>query len=153
MESFFILAKKINFVSNNLDTFILNTIKKNIDFFEYLQKEQMSFGENSKGFDIGILKNKKYASNKKQKGGKAQLGIVDLKNEGDFYDKIYAKIQSSFLIIDSTDFKTPFLEKVYKNDIWGLNDKYLDIYLKFLTDKVIEKIVRYLTSDKRNFNI
>ena len=100
------LRYSINNKKNNLDDFILTAIKNTSIQLEDVQRDQMQVGENSEGNTIGKLRDADYAKRKKAKGGIAKLGVVDLKNTGDFYDAIFAKVESKFIEISSSDFKS-----------------------------------------------
>ena len=109
----------------------------------------MQVGENAEGNIIGKLRSTDYAKRKKAKGGIAKLGVVDLKNTGDFYDAIFAKVESKFIEISSSDSKTNLLEKKYGDIIFGLNDYYKKIYFEILVPEIIDLIRKYLKNGSR----
>lgn len=138
------LFKSLIYIKKNLDNFILAAIKQTTKELEEVQRDQMQVGENAEGNIIGKLRNPAYAKKKKQKGGIAKLGLVDLKNTGDFYDAIYAKVESKFIEISSSDSKTDLLEEKYGTIIFGLNDYYKQKYFEILVPKTIDLIRNYL---------
>jgi len=145
MRKLIIFSKRLTYIKNNIDSFVVQVIEQNKKDIEFWQKEQMAYGENSQGSDIGYLKRVDYALRKISNGGRATFGIVDLKNKGDFYDSIYAKVESTFIEIDAKDGRKPyFLVKKYGQDIFGLNQFYLKKYTHQLTEKVILSINNYL---------
>ena len=105
--------------------------------------------ENAEGKIIGKLRSAYYAKRKKAKGGIAKLGLVDLKNTGDFYDAIFAKVESKFIEISSSDSKTNLLEKKYGDIIFGLNDYYKQKYFEILVPEIIDLIRKYLKNGSR----
>jgi hypothetical protein len=143
------LFKCLKYIKNNLDDFILTAIKNTSIQLEDVQRDQMQVGENSQGNIIGKLRDADYAKRKKAKGGIAKLGVVDLKNTGDFYDAIFAKVESKFIEISSSDFKTNFLEKRYGEIIFGLNDHYKQKYFEILVPEIIDLIRKYLKNGSR----
>ena len=143
------LFKCLKYIKNNLDDFILTAIKNTANDLEDVQRDQMQVGENAEGKIIGKLRSADYAKRKKAKGGIAKLGVVDLKNTGDFYDAIFAKVESKFIEISSSDFKTNLLEKKYGDIIFGLNDDYKKIYFEILVPEIIDLIRKYLKNGSR----
>ena len=143
------LFKCLKYIKNNLDDFILTAIKNTANDLEDVQRDQMQVGENAEGKIIGKLRSADYAKRKKAKGGIAKLGVVDLKNTGDFYDAIFAKVESKFIEISSSDFKTNLLEKKYGDIIFGLNDDYKKIYFEILVPEIIDLIRKYLKNGTR----
>ena len=143
------LFKCLKYIKNNLDDFILTAIKNTSNDLEDVQRDQMQVGENAEGNIIGKLRSADYAKRKKAKGGIAKLGLVDLKNTGDFYDAIFAKVESKFIEISSSDYKTNLLEKKYGDIIFGLNDDYKKIYFEILVPEIIDLIRKYLKNGSR----
>jgi len=143
------LFKCLKYIKNNLGDFILTAIKNTSTDLEDVQRDQMQVGENAEGNIIGKLRNPAYAKRKKAKGGIAKLGVVDLKNTGDFYDAIFAKVESKFIEISSTDSKTDLLEKKYGDIIFGLNDYYKQKYFEILVPEIIDLIRKYLKNGSR----
>ena len=143
------LFKCLKYIKNNLDDFILTAIKNTSTDLEDVQRDQMQVGENAEGNIIGKLRSADYAKRTKAKGGIAKLGVVDLKNTGDFYDAIFAKVESKFIEISSSDSKTNLLEKKYGDIIFGLNDYYKKIYFEILVPEIIDLIRKYLKNGSR----
>lgn len=138
------LSNRLKYLKANalqfLEVGIKNTEKELID----LQQDQMAVGENAEGDMIGRLKNEEYAKRKKQKGGIAKFGQVDLKNTGDFYDAIFVKIAKKYIEISSSDFKTDGLEEKYGEIIFGLNEYYKVKYAEILIMELQDLILKYL---------
>ena len=139
-----VLFDSLNYIKKNLDNFILKAISNTTAQLEEVQRDQMQVGENAEGNEIGKLRNPAYAKRKKQKGGIAKLGVVDLKNTGDFYDAIFAKVTSKFIEISSSDSKTNDLEDKYGEIIFGLNDYYKQKYFEILIPEIQDLIRNYL---------
>jgi hypothetical protein len=89
MRKLIIFSKRLTYIKNNIDSFVIQVIERNKKDIEFWQKEQMAHGENSQGSDIGYLQQIDYALQKISNGGRAAFGIVDLKNKGDFYYERY----------------------------------------------------------------
>jgi hypothetical protein len=139
-----VLFDSLNYIKKNLDNFILKAITNTSEQLEDVQRDQMQVGENAEGNEIGKLRNVAYAKRKKQKGGIAKLGVVDLKNTGDFYDAIFARVTSKFIEISSSDSKTDLLEEKYGQIIFGLNDYYKQKYFEILIPEIQDLIRNYL---------
>lgn len=138
------LSKKLKFLKSNIIQFLETGIKNTEKQLIELQQDQMAVGENAEGNEIGTLRNLEYAKRKKQKGGIAKFGQVDLKNTGDFYDAIYLKISKKYIEISSSDWKTDSLEKKYGEIIFGLNEYYKQKYSEILIMELQNLIRKYL---------
>lgn len=121
MNAIEILIDRLKKVENELADTLVTVINDNNDKLEDAQREQMSVGLNSLNQSIGRLRNNNYANQKKRKGGKAPLGIADLKDTGDFYKGIKASATKSLLTITSTDSKKDLLIQKYSDEIFGYN--------------------------------
>lgn len=143
------LFDKLYFIKNNLDKFFLAGLRNTSKELEEIQKDQMQVGENADGKIIGKLRSTSYARKKKQKGGIARFGLVDLKDTGDFYDAIYTKIEQKFIEISSNDDKTDELEAKYGKIIFGLNDYYKQKYFDILIPEIQTLIRKYLAYGTR----
>lgn len=134
------------FDKNEWIRIIKESIQETLSEVEDLQIEQFSRGLNSQGRQIGQLRSEEYARYKKNRGGKAPFGVVDLKDEGDFYSKIIAKLENKFISITSTDSKTQDLEDKYnKNgDIFPLSEKYIQKYIDKLIPYIQDNIQRWV---------
>lgn len=97
----------------------LDRVKSEI---EDVQKFQMQLGQDANGGAIGVLRNVAYGRKKKQKGGIAPLGAVDLRDTGAFQDAIDAQIVPGAILLDSSDPKTSELIEKYGEEIFGLNE-------------------------------
>ena len=93
------------------------------DEVENVQAFQMQLGEDNLGGPIGFLKSSIYIRQKKNRGGLAPVGQVDLKNTGAFQKAIKAKISHGSIFFDSSDKKTPDLVEKYGTKIFGLNEE------------------------------
>lgn len=125
---------------------IRESVIETLSEVEDLQTDQFSVGQNSEGKEIGQLRNDAYARVKKAKGGKAPFGVVDLKDTGDFYSGIIAKLESKFISVTSTDKKTKELEEKYdrNGDIFALNETYLQKYIDLLIPVIQDNLNRWL---------
>ena len=86
-----------------------------------MNQEQMRVGKDSKGGKIGTLHNLFYAKEKKDRGGLAPFGDVDLFNTGAFQSKMALSTNgATYYEIGSTDDKAFDLEAKYGSDIFGL---------------------------------
>ena len=104
--------------------------------------DQMQLGYTRLDDDyIARLRDSDYADMKKFLGGRAPLGVVDLKNTGAFQENIYSKAivtnKIGFFNIGSKDRKTKMLEKIFGKEIWGFNSENKDI----LQEQIIESLI------------
>jgi hypothetical protein len=82
-----------------------------------------------------------YADYKQSKNSQPEFGIPDLKDTGDFQDKMILAISSDNFMITSTDEKTPELTVKYL-DIFGLNEKSLEVVQYNLTDQLQNEFIK-----------
>lgn len=101
---------------------------------------QLSKGLYSDGDQMPELKSVSYAEYKKQRGGKAPLGIVDLKDEGDFYEGFYLAKGSDGFLIGSRDQKESDLQSKYGNEIFGLTDESKEMVNPKIKEDLIDLI-------------
>lgn len=95
-----------------------------------LNRDQMMHGENSKGEMIGLYRNMAYERMKTAMNPLAN-STVDLKLTGDFQRELTLRIISKKrFALYSQDAKNNDLMKKYGEEIFGLNDKYLDEFRK-----------------------
>lgn len=117
------LIDKLKRVESNLSKTLVTVINDNNKELEDAQRDQMAVGKNALDKSIGRLRNQRYASIKKAQGGKAKLGIADLKNKGSFYRGIKASANSTTFTLTSTDSKKDLLIQKYTNEIFGYSSK------------------------------
>lgn len=149
MELFKILSNRTEFVKNNIDLFILAAVEDTKQQLEDIQRDQLTIGQNADGKDLGVLKRDSkgkisaYAKRKKAKGGQARLGIADLKNTGELYNDIFAKVENKLIEINSTASYTKYNEDRYGEQISGLNEDSREAYLLVLVPVVVDKLKKY----------
>lgn len=128
-------------------------IEKLIDRAVLLNKEeiidantaQLSKGLRSDGSEISPgLANPFYAKEKKSSGGKAPLGVPDLKDEGDFYEGFYLESDSDGFEIGSKDSKESALQGKYGDKIFGLSDQSKENLKPQITEELITLIKEQL---------
>ena len=117
------LIDRLKRVEVELSKTLVTVINDNNKELEDAQRDQMAVGENALDKNIGRLRNQRYASIKKARGGKAPKNIADLKNKGDFYRGIKASANQTTFTLTSTDNKKDLLIKKYTNEIFGYNSK------------------------------
>lgn len=109
-------------ILSDIDSIIKDAAERNTDEIEDVQTSQMQKGKNSDGGNIGKLRSPAYSQRKKNRGGDAPFGVVDLKNTGKFQRAVFAKVGSGGVLIDSKDSKRNELVKKYGENIFGFND-------------------------------
>ena len=93
------LIDRLKRVEIELSKTLVTVINDNNKELEDAQRNQMSVGKNALDKNIGRLRNQRYASIKKARGGKAPKNIADLKNKGGFYRGIKASAnQTTFTL-------------------------------------------------------
>ena len=117
------LIDRLKRVEIELSKTLVTVINDNNKELEDAQRDQMSVGKNALDKNIGRLRNQRYASIKKAKGGKAPLNIADLKNKGSFYRGIKASANQTTFTLTSTDSKKDLLIQKYTNKIFGYSSK------------------------------
>lgn len=113
--------KKLQKIKESQDAIIREAVLRTKDEIEAVQANQMQEGRNADGEAIGVLRNPAYARRKKASGGRAPLGMVDLKNTGAFQKGIVAQPIVGGLSITSRDKKTPDLVEKYGDEIFGFD--------------------------------
>lgn len=111
-------------------------------FLADLNAEQMRFGLNVDGKEIGYYMSQEYASWKKSRGGLAPDGVVDLFLTGALNSKIFAEVKEDSILFGSRDEKSDMLEGKYNRNgkIYGLSDKAKSIVIEPLLAEIIERI-------------
>jgi hypothetical protein len=117
------IIDRLKRIESELSKTLVNVINENDKELEDAQRNQMAVGKNALNKNIGRLRNQKYASIKKAKGGKAPKGIADLKNNGSFYKGIKASANQTTFTLTSTDSKKDLLTQKYTNEIFGYSSK------------------------------
>ena len=117
------IIDRLKRVEVELSKTLVTVINDNNKELEDAQRDQMAVGKNALDKNIGRLKNQRYASIKKARGGKAPKNIADLKNKGDFYRGIKASANQTTFTLTSTDNKKDLLIQKYTNEIFGYSDK------------------------------
>lgn len=107
----------------NKTELIAKAIKTNSAKIKKLNVVQMEYGLTAKGKHIRpFLRSPKYSRIKKASGGKAPLGVPDLKWTGAFHKGIKLIIGKTKYYLTSTDKKAGALRRRY-NFIFGLSPK------------------------------
>jgi hypothetical protein len=131
---------KVQRLLMSLDSLLIESIEETLPIIEGLQRVQMGKGERSDNRRISDPPGKPYTPRYARKKGLPR-NKVNLKLSGDFWDAITTKIVwPDYIEIDSTDFKTKYLEPRYSSLIFGLNDENLETYIKALTPVIQRKI-------------
>ena len=117
------IIDRLKRVEVELSKTLVTVINDNNKELEDAQRDQMAVGKNALDKNIGRLRNQRYASIKKARGGKAPKNIADLKNKGDFYRGIKASANQTTFTLTSTDNKKDLLIQKYTNEIFGYSDK------------------------------
>tara|TARA_R110000850_G_scaffold35259_3_gene94080 strand:- start:287 stop:733 length:447 start_codon:yes stop_codon:yes gene_type:complete len=117
------LIDRLKRVEIELSKTLVTVINDNNKELEDAQRNQMSVGKNALDKNIGRLRNQRYASIKKARGGKAPKNIADLKNKGGFYRGIKASANQTTFTLTSTDSKKDLLIQKYTNEIFGYSSK------------------------------
>jgi hypothetical protein len=106
----------------NLDQIVDDSIKDNEAEIIDAQVDQMRSGMAADGQPIGTLRNPEYALAKKDMGGKAELGMVDLYNFGGFAKGIHLIYGNDYIMPESTDWKNDELLTHYGERIFGFTN-------------------------------
>ena len=109
------------------------------DELEELQREQIFQGERSDGKQFVPSYAESTIKRKLKKG--QPVDRVTLKDKGPFQERIFAKVNKLEITIDSPVFYTKYLVGRYKK-VFGLNDKYSDIYRELIEADMIDFICK-----------
>ena len=141
-----ILIKKLNkLAAGDIEKVVFKkTMQRSQDKIEDMQRFQMQQGLDSDGDVIGYLRSSIYARAKKNKGGIAPVGHVDLKDTGAFQSKIKARIVHGAVLLDSSDSKTDDLVEKYGEDIFGFNEESKEILGRILAPVAAFELKRYI---------
>lgn len=116
------LSQAVNQIVRNLDKVGNKAIDENLAVMADMNREQLTFGINAEGGEVGAYRSESYARLKKSIGSRAPFGIPDLKLTGDFHSGIFAKRKGSELTFGGTDSKTSMLTEKY-DSILGLTEE------------------------------
>lgn len=136
------MAKNLSKVLSGIDKIIVDASERNKDEFADIQTDQMQKGKNSEGGSIGRLRSPAYSQRKKNRGGVAPFGQVDLRNTGKFQRGVFAKVSATGILLDSTDSKTEELTEKYGEEIFGYNEDSKDVVPEVLIPSVVFQIRR-----------
>jgi hypothetical protein len=120
------IQDSINELIENFETVQQEAIKRAEGSFVFAQQEQMLDGETAEAKQIGEYRSPIYADYKYAKNQRAGLGVVDLKDTGDFYEAMRLEVEKDIEMY-SNDPKAPDLVKKYGENIFGLQEKNLPI--------------------------
>ena len=130
--------KAVTTIVNNIEKYKSNSIDDALPYLADLNIEQRAVGLRSDGQIIGYLRSDNYAAEKKARGGRADEGLVDLTNDGDFNSGQFVKKQGKTLLFSSTDDKNSDLVKKYGEKIHGLTKESRQ---EALTDQLIPYVI------------
>lgn len=105
----------------------VEALKETTDNYEGHQVEQLFDGKKSDGRDITPFYSDYTIAEKKAKG--QPYDRVTLADTLKFYEGIHVDVQSDRLIVDSSDSKSPMLQKRYGQKIFGLGGEYKRRYV------------------------
>lgn len=107
------------FESLQVQDIIAESFEETAENYADLNAEQMYSGRNSEGDPITPTYTQLTVAYKKRKGQPADR--VTLRDTGDFYQGIYAKLEGITITVGSADEKTKQLEEKYGEEIFGLD--------------------------------
>ena len=120
------LNKWVNALSRP-EEYFKRAIVENQEEILDLNIAQLDAGQDALGNLLMEYASEEYAQFKKALGSKAPFGIPDLKLEGDFREGFVLLVEGNEFRIDSTDEKAFDLSNKYGQDIFGLQEKSLQI--------------------------
>lgn len=137
---------KLAKIITDFPAIVVDNVKKTDNLIIDEVQGQLWEGEDSLGNMLQKYVNENYRQYKLSKNSK---GVTDLRDEGDFWRGMYIEklyIEGNTVIVElySKDGKAGKLTEKYGIDIWGLQDKRLEDYVKELGDYVIESIYQQL---------
>jgi len=126
----------------DIDRVITSSFGNTIEQLADENAVQLSKGETSRDGNFRSYRNPEYATMKNRMNPVPGFGNPDLKLTGSFYHGIYARVEGTKIVIDSTDPKTDDLKKKYGDKyIFGLNNKSRSEYLReFLRPQVARQL-------------
>ena len=129
MNTLQIFASKLQSVVNDWDSIVLQSVEETKQIATSYNREQMIYGDDADGGEIGRYNWEEYGEMKKQMNPFAN-GKVDLRLTGDFHNAMSAKVSGNALLIDSSDSKRNKLVEKYGKKIFGLTEKNQNRYKK-----------------------
>ena len=133
--------KAVTTIVNNIEKYKSNSIDDALPYLADLNIEQRAVGLRSDGQIIGYLRSDNYAAEKKARGGRADEGLVDLTNDGDFNSGQFVKKQGKTLLFSSTDDKNSDLIEEYGKKIHGLTEESRQ---EALNDQLVPTVLYYI---------
>ncbi|WP_426491073.1 hypothetical protein [Hymenobacter sp. 102] len=118
------LARALQRLPRALEQQVEDTVRDNTAFLEDANTAQLAQGKDATGADIGPEYTDLTIALKQIKGQPTDR--VTLRDEGDFYSGIVAKLSGKQFDLVGTDPKTAELEEKYGPDIIGLPDPALE---------------------------
>lgn len=112
------------------------------DVYVKEQREQLYTGKLSTGEPIEPEYSDQTVRSKKRKG--QPFNRVTLKDTGEFYKNIFLDVREDIFVIDSADPKTDKLVEKYSEDIFGLNERRTNTFVKELEPVFINRIKKVL---------
>lgn len=107
------------FEALQVQSVIAESFEETAESYADLNAGQMYSGRNSEGDPITPTYTRLTVAYKKRKGQPADR--VTLRDTGDFYKGIYAKLEGTSITVGSTDDKAKLLEEKYGEEIFGLD--------------------------------
>ena len=140
------LNKQLQDFAANITTHTIAAVMDNREKIIALNQEQMLYGKNAEGANIGFLRSVTYARQKIDRGGLAPFRIPDLFNTGAFQSRMILFTDGKEYEIGSTDRKEPDLVAKY-GKIFGLVPDQQEV-ARELTTKSLSKILTKETGIK-----
>lgn len=141
-------ALQTDFANVNASSEIGNAIRNTEEWLVELNREQLSYGFDSKGQKLRQYSSYAYALDKERMNSKPGFLNPDLKLTGKFYEGFFAKYQNKKIIFGSIDSKTAKLKEKYGADIFGLTKENEEYYRNNILREEILKIVERKTGLK-----
>jgi hypothetical protein len=117
------IQKTAKRISKGLNKVADDAIKYSTIDMADLNVEQMLYGLNADGEQIGEYRSTRYGAMKQRMNSLPPPMWVDLHKDGGFHDALSADYRGSDLLFDSTDSKTSDLTTKYGNNIFGLTQE------------------------------
>lgn len=147
--NFIDLQRNCQYVVDNLNKIVIDSAMQLDTVIADLNTKQLEQGKRADGKNITPkYQSNVYASYKKSIGAKPAKGTPDLKLTGDFHAGIYAFKKGDMIHIDSTDEKSPELQRKY-DKIFGLNKESINELKPDLTFELQKKLTDELTKSNR----
>lgn len=119
----------------------------NENFISDKNRDQLLTGKDNEGRNIQPkYRSDTYADVKQTVNSQPDFGVPDLKATGDFHKGIITAFSGDSYMVTSTDSKTPELSVKYL-DIFGLNEKSLEVVQPKLTDQLQNEFIKLIGLD------